>query len=236
MKPTSVRPASGRPAHDPPRVAAEQVSEFAHDLFEGLGTIALFVDALERDLGDLDASATRDLDGIRAGLDRMNALVTDKLWASSDRRRGDGHRAVDTNAVVREARANVEARVMQTGALIVCDPLPWVRGNAPDLTRLFQNLLANAIQHRNPDRVPRIRIAAHRQRSDWLFEVSDNGRGMADGLTFDSTIARPQPGDRRRLGLAICARIVAAHGGRIWTAPGSEGGTIVRFELPRAAE
>jgi signal transduction histidine kinase len=232
--PASVGSPADRPGNDAPRATTELLSEFAHDLSEGLGTIGLFVNALEHHLGDLDATVRRDLDGIRAGLGRMNELISGKLWTSSERRRGDG--VVDANAVVRDARANVEARVADTGAVIVCDPLPWLRGDAADLTRLFQNLLANAIQHRHPDRVPRIRIGAHRQRCDWLFEVSDNGRGMAGGFAaraFDSTVSVPEPAGGRPLGLGICARIVAAHGGRIWATPRAEGGTIVRFELPR---
>jgi signal transduction histidine kinase len=240
------------PSGQPPRVKgfptvddaaaaehSEQTRELAHDLSEGLGTIGLFAGALELHLGrDLDPVAARDLDGIRAGLERMSTLVSATLGANADFAPGDGHRPVDTNVVVRDALANVEARAAHADAQIVCEPLPWVLGDAAGLTRLFQNLLANAIEYRHPARAARVRIGARPQQSGWLFEVADNGRGIAPEVAaraFDS--ARPDPGDRhhpsRGLGLGICAGIVAAHGGQARAASRPEGGTIVSFELPR---
>ncbi len=229
-------PAIDRAADDP----AEQARGLAHDLREGLGTIGLFAGALELHLGDdLDPAAARDLDGIRAGLERLNSLITATLGASADSRHADRHGPVDTNVVVREALANLEARTSKTDAQVVCEPLPWVAGDAAGLTRLFQNLIVNAIEYRRPERPPRVRIGARPKGSGWLFEVADNGRGMAPELAaraFDS--AQPDPAEpyrpSRGLGLGICASIVAAHGGRAWATSRPEGGTIVSFELPRA--
>lgn len=205
--------------------------ELAHDLAEALGTISLFADSLQSRLDHVtDRDAVRDLAGIRAGLERVNKLLAATLDPGGPTGNRAEHRPVDTDLVVREARANVAARAEGAGAKIVSEPLPWVRGDGPSLVRLFQNLLANAIEHRDPQRPPRIRIGARPRGDVWLFEVADNGTGLAAGPLEGG----PARDGGRGLGIGICARIVAAHGGAISAAPRAEGGTTVSFELPRA--
>ena len=67
--------------------------------------------------------------------------------------------------------------------------------------------------------------------------VSDNGVGV------DPTHGEPHLRDVRArstattegtgIGLAVCRRVVEAHGGRIWVEPAEGGGSAFRFTLPR---
>lgn len=241
---TTVRRADADPEETTGLGADEQ--EVAHDLSEGLATIAFFADALEMRLGnDLDAEATRSLEGIRAGIERMQSLISATLRSGGRSAGVENHRPVDANAALGEALANLHARIEQTGAEVAAGPLPWVSGDPQGLTRLFQNLLANSIKFRDPRRPVRIEVSARRIRAGawrdglrWRFEVADNGIGLDPELAeraFNPSSPSVIGGHPARgLGLTICQKIVGDHGGRIRAEPRPEGGTAVGFDLPAA--
>jgi light-regulated signal transduction histidine kinase (bacteriophytochrome) len=195
----------------------------AHDLAEGVATIAYFADALETTLGSDPDAARRPLAGIRAGAEHSQELIAGALRTIDGA--GDAPlQPVDANEVLRDARANLIARLAPVGAKIVAGRLPQVAGQKTELVRLFQNLLANAVSFRDPRRPLQIRVAAAREASRWRFEIADNGVGIGNGAS-----RREPPG----IGLAICRRIVAAHGGRLGLETGPDGeGTTVSFDLP----
>ena len=91
----------------------ELAGAVTHDLSEGLATISMFVEALASRLGDgLDPAAARDLNGIRAGLERMNLLVSEELNAA---RVGGRTGSVDSEVALSAALSNLEARISRIG-------------------------------------------------------------------------------------------------------------------------
>jgi signal transduction histidine kinase len=110
------------------------------------------------------------------------------------------------------------------------------RANPEKLQRVLFNLIQNAIRHTPPD--GSVTVAAASNGSSVEVEVADTGAGIA-GSDRDRVFEPFVRGETSRtsdgagLGLTICRAIVEAHGGRIWLASG-DGGTRVRFSLPRA--
>ena len=100
---------------------------------------------------------------------------------------------------------------------------------------MFQNLLGNAVKFR-ADAPPRIEVSALRDTGEWVVTVRDNGLGVDPAQAsriFRMFSRADRDVDGAGIGLAVCRRIVEAHGGRIWVEPAEGGGSAFRFTLPR---
>ena len=105
------------------------------------------------------------------------------------------------------------------------------------IVQVLVNLLDNAVRH-TPEGSP-IGLKVFTQKDKVVFEVSDNGPGIAPDLlntVFDSFVRGTQPvSDGQRgigLGLAICRAVVEAHGGSIKAENSVEGGAKFTFHIP----
>jgi signal transduction histidine kinase len=100
---------------------------------------------------------------------------------------------------------------------------------------VLQNLLGNAVKYRAAA-PPQIAVTALRDSEEWVISVQDNGLGVDPGKAtriFDMFTRDNDATDGAGIGLAVCRRIVEAHGGRIWAEPADGGGSAFRFTLPR---
>ena len=83
---------------------------------------------------------------------------------------------------------------------------------------------------------PRVQVSAHEGPEDWVITVRDNGVGVgADDVEriFGMFARAGGNADGSGIGLAVCRRVVEAHGGRIWVEHAPGGGSAFRFTLPR---
>jgi chemotaxis family two-component system sensor kinase Cph1 len=123
--------------------------------------------------------------------------------------------------------------------------LPTVFADPVQLGQLFQNLIGNALKF-NVSEPPQAHVSAELISGEpqgidpyWQFAVTDNGIGIEDQYSeriFGAfqrlhTIAE-YPGTG--IGLAICKKIVEAHGGRIWLESTPGKGTTFYFTIPIA--
>lgn len=121
------------------------------------------------------------------------------------------------------------------------DPSLRVLACTDQLTLLFQNLLSNAARYAAPDGA--IRIAAEVREDLVQVSVQDDGEGL-DPQHLPMVFYEFYKADSARhdlntqgLGLAICKRIVANHGGRIWAeSPGKGQGCTMFFTVKLAPQ
>jgi light-regulated signal transduction histidine kinase (bacteriophytochrome) len=199
--------------------------------------VAIFTQLLaERYRGKLDAEGEKYMQFVTEGALRMQTMIEDLLTFSRVGRGGLDLRATDCNEVIKKALSNLATAVKETGAVVNCEPLPVVFGDAGLLLQLFQNLIGNAIKFHGPN-PPLVQICGKPEKMHWLFSVADNGIGIAPDqaenifVIFRRLHTRDEyPGNG--LGLAICKKVVEQHGGRIWVESLPGRGSTFHFTLP----
>jgi PAS domain S-box-containing protein len=204
----------------------------AHDLGEPLHTIAGFAQLLEIK-GPQEPAEARDwIRTIGASAERGRRLLSALLSLARAGAHAPEPEAVDCNDLVHDVVASLGARITEEQATIEVGELPVVLADPVLLSQVFQNLLANAIKFR-ADQPPAVRITADRAGDRWTFSIADNGRGIPSGTNVFEMFSRAHKHDEAGagIGLAVCRKIVEAHGGQIWfdTTPA---GTTFHFTLP----
>ncbi|WP_254434911.1 ATP-binding protein [Magnetospirillum sp. UT-4] len=211
-----------------------------HDLQEPVRGIVSFAQLLRRHLhGTIDAETEEFLRYLVAAAERMQGQVEGLQGYA---RAGTDARPlmpVDMEALLAEVRAALADIILRSHAEVESGPLPAVRGDREQLADLLRQLLGNALKFARPGAPPRVRVTARDDGDTVLFVVEDDGIGV-DPVFKDEIFQmfkRLHGPDRypgAGIGLAICRRIVARHGGRIWVEPRPEGGSRFCFTLPAA--
>ncbi|MBP2291471.1 PAS domain-containing sensor histidine kinase [Azospirillum rugosum] len=213
----------------------------SHDLRQPLRVINSYLALLERSLeGQLDEETTEFIGFARDGAQRMDRLIVDLLEYSRVGRKAKAFRPVPLDDLVNTALLNLQVAVAEASATITVEgPLPTVDGDENELIRLFQNLIGNAVKYRTPDRAPVVTVACARDsdRGLWVFDVRDNGIGIAPEhlervFGIFQRLHRRDEYEGTGVGLAVCKKIVEHHGGAIWVDSVEGQGSAFRFTLP----
>ncbi len=219
----------------------EELEQFAyvasHDLQEPLRMITSYLQLLERRYGALlDEDAREFIDYAVDGATRMKQLINDLLLFSRINTRPMSCKLIEMEQVLEQVFHDMELLIEESDAIITHDPLPVLEADSLQVTQLFQNLIANALKFRS-DAAPVIHIGAVPQGEEWLFSVRDNGIGLDPAYADRIFIIFKRLHTRTEysgtgIGLAICKRIVARHGGTIWVESALGEGTTCFFTLP----
>jgi signal transduction histidine kinase len=203
----------------------------AHDLREPITGIAHLVTLLERRADTPPDPAVLGL--LRASTERGRALIDGVLAYA---RAGELNlEPVALDALMGEVAEDLRPRLEEAGATLDVGALPEVRGDARQLRRLLQNLVANAVKFRGTQ-PPHVSVTAGEGAEHWVITVADNGLGVApedQARIFGMFTRAHGEHDGTGIGLAVCRRVAEAHGGRIWVEPGDGGGSAFSFTLPR---
>lgn len=191
----------------------------------------------------LDADGQMYVRRIAANAARMHTLLNDLLDVSRAGRIDADYDMVDLGAVVAEVMEQLRHTLHTRGAAVqTAGHLPAVWASRMRMTQVFTNLIDNAVKYTPASRAPRIEIAAAEGADSWEVAVRDNGAGIPPAY-HDKVfgIFQRLPGGKAMhpegtgVGLAIVARIVETHGGRLWLTSAEGQGTTFHFTLPNSA-
>lgn len=208
----------------------------SHDLQAPLRSLKNYCDLFsERAGAALNDDGRRLVDLSRQSVLRMQKMVADLLEFSRLGRDNVPPRPVSLDACLDVALADIGPELARRRGTVERAPLPTVQGREGQLTRLFQNLVSNALKY--CEAAPRVRVSAELADGVCTVSVADNGIGIPEekreavfGL-FERLHAW-EKFEGSGIGLAACRKIVEHHRGRIWLEPASPHGTVVKFTLP----
>jgi PAS domain S-box-containing protein len=209
----------------------------SHDLRTPLTTMQGFLELLAVHYGAaLDAPGRDFLARTRKQAGQLSDTVDALLTLARAGTEPLTVEVVDLTVVLADVTTALAPAIAAAGATIAADGLPKVTGDPSQVRLLFQNLVANALKYREPERPLEIVVGAVRDDDRWRLTVDDNGIGLdlGDHDRIFEIFARGARGQRFEgsgIGLATCRRIVERHGGQIRALP-LDSGTRFEFTLP----
>ena len=163
-----------------------------------------------------------DLSKIESGQEEFAMVLVDFAKLISDV-------ANDLSPIIEKRELSVVVRCdMPPAQVVVCD--------AAQISRVVLNLLSNAAKF--ADRGSVVEIRAWRDEDVAYFSIADEGVDIpADELVkifepFTQSSLTDKGSGGTGLGLALCKRIIEAHGGEIWAAMDGDHRVVVTFFLP----
>jgi PAS domain S-box-containing protein len=224
-----------------------EMDEFAyvvsHDLQEPLRTLIAFSDFLLKDCSDrLDPTGKEYVRYLVAASRRMRALIQGLLSLSRAGKVTGEFEPVNLEEIVDVVQADLGELVRSRGAeMRKTGPLPVVWGDRARLGQLFVNLVGNGLKY-NQSAHPWVEVGTLTEDTGpWVtLYIRDNGIGIDPqfhGKIFQ-LFRRLHPQEEYEgtgAGLAICLKIVQAHGGRIWVESTPNEGATFFFSLKRSA-
>tara|TARA_R110002073_G_scaffold22948_8_gene78736 strand:- start:1044 stop:2381 length:1338 start_codon:yes stop_codon:yes gene_type:complete len=213
----------------------------AHDLKSPLNAVIGNLEAAIQPSSTLNAAQKADFlaSAHKAAL-RMNRFIGDLLDDARSVQQGPPVEVADPSQCLHEAQDSLRPMIDAVAAEITVGDLPPVAVSDLQLTRVFQNLLDNALKYRSLERPLKIEVSALRQGGAVEISIKDNGSGIAAAdlvRVFDRFERAGKqslvPGDG--VGLSECRRIVEKFGGTIDVMSQLGAGSTFRVTLPAAS-
>jgi light-regulated signal transduction histidine kinase (bacteriophytochrome) len=225
----------------------------SHDLQEPLRKIRAFGDRLTAKYqAKLEEQGSDYVARMQSAAARMQVLIEELLSFSRVSRPGFLTEELDLNEIAGEIRDDLETQIRREKATLVIGDLPTIKGERSQIKRLLQNLISNGIKFHKSDEGSRVELTASVIRGADAqnefniplpklkyarFEVKDNGIGFDEKyLEKIFTIFQRLHGrteyEGTGIGLAICRKIVANHGGFITARSEENKGSVFIVILP----
>ena len=244
------------------REANDEIQRFAyivsHDLRSPLVNIMGFtteIEALKKDIleqlavlrkddieaAQKDVEISRDfdesLDFIKSSIGKMDRLINSILKLSREGRREFKPEYISMDDLVKSTAESVAHQAAERDITLLIDTLPPIKSDRLALEQIFSNLVDNAMKYTQPGRPGRVQIRGRTEHAQVIYEIEDNGRGIAPEDhqrifdLFRRAGQQDQPGEG--IGLAHVRALVRRLGGYMTLKSDLGEGTTFIVRLPR---
>ncbi len=156
---------------------------------------------------------------IESSVTRMDGLIRGVLDLSRAGQRKLHIEPIDMEALARHIAQTLAHQLLQTNSRMTIEPLPTLNADRIAMEQILGNLLSNAVKYLDPTRSGEISVRAERETDVTIFQVHDNGRGIApDDIPRVFELFRRvgrQDTSGEGLGLSYVQALIRRHGGEI---------------------
>lgn len=222
------------------RAPLVNIMGFTSELVAARGEILAAGAKREDDPGRIAVEREFDeaLSFIKAATTKMEGLITAILKLSREGRRTLRPEPLDMVELVQGLADAIRHQTDVAGATVTIDPnLPRIVADRIALEQIIGNLLDNAVKYLDPIRPGQIAVTGEERGSRVIYEVRDNGRGIAaqDHVRVFELFRRAGLPDKEGdgIGLAHVKALARTLGGRIELASEPGAGTTFTVHLPK---
>ena len=210
---------------------AEISTILAHEIRNPLASLELFAGLIEQDFGQ----GSQWISHLRAGIRTLSGTVNNVLSLKAECKVRLA--PIGLAACVESGVAFVQPIAEQAGLALsfeAAPDTPCVQGNEDAIHQVVLNIVRNAIRHTPAGGTVRVCTRrSEKNRGVAIVEIQDSGCGIPEDLIahiFDPGFSAT--GETPGLGLAVCSRLMAQHGGSIHVASGIQQGSTFQLEFP----
>jgi PAS domain S-box-containing protein len=209
----------------------------AHEIRNPLSGINVLIDGIRENFQDPDSvdDIFRLLNETQKASDKIAAVIKRVLDFS---RPSQPHLSLtDINLPVREALELSKTTLRKAGIILetdLNDSLPPLYIDQQMIEQVIMNLLSNAIEALKADcPEKRLRVRSRQSNGYVIVDIADSGPGVPDAFwdkIFDPFYTTRSDGSG--IGLSLCQRLVADHGGNISISKSDWGGAEFSIRIP----
>jgi PAS domain S-box-containing protein len=214
----------------------------SHDLREPVRKIKIFNTLIrEQKQNGFNEKAQNYLDKIDQSTQRMQSIIEGILAYSTLDKTQQHIEKIDLGEVIENIKTDLELIIKEKGAILITSEFPDIEGAPILISQLFYNLVQNALKFSKADEPPRVIITSSIVNIDGTdcaeIKIKDNGIGIETAFAeriftaFERLHSKDQY-EGNGLGLALCRKIAARHGGNITAAGQKDNGAEFTVTLP----
>ncbi len=208
----------------------------SHDLRSPLRNITSYLQLLEkRNAGKLDTDSLSMITHAVKSVKHLNQLIHDIYQYSVADHIENPNEITDLNTVMETALKNMGNVIFEKRATVRYSHLPVIKASQSHMGMLLTNLINNALKY-NSSANPTVKIDCIETDNDYVISVQDNGIGIAERhikqiFEIFKRLNSSSDYEGTGVGLAICTKIVANYGGKIWVESRPDNGSTFFFGL-----